>query len=62
MVHVGRHAKFREVVLAAYRIGKAHALTDRAINDILAPVIDFMRKGAVAATATRATKNSKNNE
>lgn len=50
--------KFREVVLAAYRIGKTHALTDRAINDILAPVIDFMRKGAVAAAATRAAKKN----
>ncbi|MGK4007542.1 hypothetical protein WMF31_33285 [Sorangium sp. So ce1036] len=46
-------AKFRESLYAAYRIAKAHAQTDRRIMDVLAPVIDFMRKNAVAASAKR---------
>lgn len=45
--------RFREALSAAYRIAKTHAATDKRINDILAPVIDFMRKGAVLAAATR---------
>jgi hypothetical protein len=47
---------FRDACYAAYRIAKTHALTDRQVNDVLAPVIDFMRKGAVAAAAARARK------
>ncbi|WP_434045348.1 MULTISPECIES: hypothetical protein [Sorangium] len=50
--------KFREVLSAAYRIAKAHAATDRTVNGMVAPVIDFMRKGAVAAAATRAAKRA----
>ena len=47
---------FREALSAAYRIAKTHAETDKRINDILAPVLDFMRKGAVAAAASRKNK------
>ncbi len=47
---------FREALSAAYRIAKTHAQTDKKINDILAPVIDFMRKASVAAAAKRAKK------
>lgn len=50
--------RFYDAVMAAYRIAKTHAATDKAINDILAPVIDFMREGAVAAAATRAAKKN----
>lgn len=51
--------RFQDAVLSAYRIGKAHARTDKVINDILAPVIDWMRESAVAAAATRAKKSEK---
>lgn len=47
---------FREALSAAYRIAKTHAQTDKKINDVLAPVIDFMRKASVAAAAKRAKK------
>ncbi|WP_437877034.1 hypothetical protein [Sorangium sp. So ce513] len=46
-------AKFRETLYAAYRIAKAHAQTDRKVMDVLAPVIDFMRKNTAAGAATR---------
>jgi hypothetical protein len=49
-------SRFREALGAAYRIAKTHAATDKKINDILAPVIDFMRKASVAAAAKRAKK------
>ncbi|APR87724.1 hypothetical protein A7982_13073 [Minicystis rosea] len=52
--------KFRDAIFAAYRIAKVHAATDRAINDILAPVMDFMRKNAVTGAATRSAKKSDN--
>ncbi|WP_438027035.1 hypothetical protein [Sorangium sp. So ce233] len=45
--------KFRETLYAAYRIAKAHAQTDRKVMDVLAPVIDFMRKNTAAAAAAR---------
>ncbi|KYF78747.1 hypothetical protein BE11_38730 [Sorangium cellulosum] len=45
--------KFREALYAAYRIAKAHAQTDRKVMDVLAPVIDFMRKNTAAAAAAR---------
>jgi hypothetical protein len=44
---------FRDALAAAYRIAKAHAETDKKIRDILAPVIDFMRRGAVTAAKRR---------
>lgn len=50
--------QFREAVSAAYRIAKTHAMTDKGINDLLAPVIDFMRKAAVVRAANQ-TKNNK---
>lgn len=46
-------AKFRDVLYAAYRIAKTHAATDRKVNDILAPVIDFMRRNALVGAAKR---------
>ncbi|MGK3997173.1 hypothetical protein [Sorangium sp. So ce1024] len=46
-------SKFRETLYAAYRIAKAHAQTDRKVMDVLAPVIDFMRKNTAAGAATR---------
>ncbi|WP_437677573.1 hypothetical protein [Sorangium sp. So ce131] len=49
--------KFRETLYAAYRIAKTHAQTDRKVMDVLAPVIDFMRKNVVAGAAAR--KNRK---
>ncbi|WP_437690023.1 hypothetical protein [Sorangium sp. So ce176] len=49
--------KFRETLYAAYRIAKTHAQTDRKIMDVLAPVIDFMRKNTAAGAATK--KNRK---
>ncbi|WP_433933228.1 hypothetical protein AB3662_03235 [Sorangium cellulosum] len=49
--------KFRETLYAAYRIAKAHAQTDRKVMDVLAPVIDFMRKNTAAGAATK--KNRK---
>jgi hypothetical protein len=48
-------SKFRDAVYAAYRISKTHAGIP-ALNDVLAPVIDFMRRNAVAGAATRASK------
>jgi hypothetical protein len=50
--------KFRDALYAAYRIAKTHAETDRRINDVLAPVIDFMRRNAVAAAKKRVDKPS----
>jgi hypothetical protein len=47
--------KFRDTLYAAYRIAKAHAQTDRKIMDVLAPVIDFMRKNVVTAKRSRKT-------
>lgn len=44
---------FRDAMSAAYRIAKAHSETDKTIMDVLAPVIDFMRKGPLAAAARR---------
>ena len=38
--------QFRDAISAAYRIAKTHAMTDKQVNDILAPVIDFMRKSS----------------
>ncbi|WP_437958780.1 hypothetical protein WME76_03375 [Sorangium sp. So ce119] len=49
--------KFRETLYAAYRIAKTHAQTDRKVMDVLAPVIDFMRKNTAAGAATK--KNRK---
>ncbi|AUX39426.1 hypothetical protein SOCE26_008170 [Sorangium cellulosum] len=49
--------KFRETLYAAYRIAKTHAQTDRKVMDVLAPVIDFMRRNVVAGAAAR--KNRK---
>ncbi|MDC0680631.1 hypothetical protein [Sorangium atrum] len=47
---------FRESLYAAYRIAKAHAQTDRKVMDVLAPVVDFMRKNVAAAAAARRTR------
>lgn len=44
---------FRDAMSAAYRIAKTHAETDKKIMDVLAPVVDFMRKGALAAARRR---------
>ncbi|WP_437654003.1 hypothetical protein [Sorangium sp. So ce1182] len=49
-------AKFRETLYAAYRIGKTHAQTDRKVMDVLAPVIDFMRKNVAGAAAKKSRK------
>jgi hypothetical protein len=51
-------SKFKDACLSAYRISKAHAATDKVVNDILAPVIDYMRKSALAAAATRAANKT----
>ncbi|WP_437761739.1 hypothetical protein WMF27_03140 [Sorangium sp. So ce281] len=48
--------KFRETLYAAYRIAKTHAQTDRKVMDVLAPVVDFMRKNVAAAAAARRTR------
>ncbi len=50
--------RFRDAVYAAYRIAKTHAETDKKVMDIVAPMIDFMRKGAVASALVR-KKNKK---
>lgn len=50
--------KFKKAVGAAYQIAKMHAQTDKEVMDILAPVIDFRRKGAVAAARTRAANKT----
>ena len=48
--------RFRTAISAAYQIAKAHAKTDRGINDVLAPVIDFMRKNAITGAAARTSR------
>ncbi len=48
--------RFRDAVYSAYRIAKTHAETDKKVMDIVAPVIDFMRKASVAAAAVRRAK------
>ncbi|KYF78504.1 hypothetical protein BE20_24230 [Sorangium cellulosum] len=48
--------KFREALYAAYRIAKTHAQTDRKVMDVLAPVIDFMRRNVVAAAAAKKSR------
>lgn len=54
-------SRFREALSAAYRIAKTHAATDKSVNDLLAPAIDFMRKRALLGAATR-LKNSKDDK
>ncbi|WP_437486330.1 hypothetical protein WME75_03290 [Sorangium sp. So ce1014] len=48
--------KFRETLYAAYRIAKTHAQTDRKVMDVLAPVIDFMRKNVAPGTAAKKSR------
>lgn len=50
--------KFRETLYAAYRIAKAHAQTDRKVMNVLAPVIDFMRKNVAAAAAAKRSRKT----